>query len=59
MKLLPDYCLEGAVDAGCKVGIPQGKTVAIYDFLRMRRDALDTIVTNNKALFPKLPANGP
>jgi hypothetical protein len=59
VKLLPDYCLEGAVDAACKIGIPQGKKVPIYDFLRARRDALDAIVTNNKASFPKLPANGP
>jgi hypothetical protein len=58
IKVLPDYCLEGAVDAGCKVGIPQGKKVAIYDFLRARRDSLDAIVTNNKVVFPKLPANG-
>jgi hypothetical protein len=59
VKLLPDYCLEGAVDAGCKVGIPQGKKTAIYDFLRARRDSLDSIVTNNKAAFPKLPTGGP
>ncbi len=59
IKLLPDYCLEGAVDAACKVGIPQGKKAAIYDFLRVRRDTLDAIVTNNKVAFPKLPANSP
>jgi hypothetical protein len=58
IKLLPDYCLEGAVDAACKVGIPHGKKAAIYDFLRVRRDTLDTIVTNNKAAFAKLSANG-
>jgi hypothetical protein len=59
IKLLPDFCLEGAVDEACHVGIPQGKKTAIYDFLRSRRDGIDSIVTNNKAQFPKLPAVGP
>ena len=59
MKLLPDYCLEGAIDASCQVGIPPGKKAAIYNFLRARRDTLDVIVTNNKAAFTKLPAIGP
>ena len=59
IKLLPDYCLEGAVDAACKVGIAPGKKTAIYDFLRKRRDTIDVIVTNNKAAFPKVPASGP
>jgi hypothetical protein len=59
VKALPDYYLEGAVDAGCNVGIPQGKKVVIYDFLRARRDSIDLIVTNNKAAFPKLPIGGP
>jgi hypothetical protein len=59
VKSVPDYFLEGAVDAGCKVGIPHGKKTVIYDFLRERRDAIDTIVTNNKAALPKLPVAGP
>jgi hypothetical protein len=59
VKALPDYFLEGAVEEGCKVGIPHGKMMAIYDFLRKRRDTIDTIVTNNKAAFPKLPGTGP
>src|SRR5271165_5321822 len=56
VKALPDYFVEGAVDAGCKLGIPQGKKVMIYDFLRARRDSIDVIATNNKAAFPKMPA---
>ena len=55
VKALPDYCLEGAIEAGCEVGIPHGKKVTIYDFMRARRDGIDTIVRNNKAIFPKLP----
>jgi hypothetical protein len=59
VKALPDYFLEGAVDAGCKVGIPNAKKTAIYDFLRSRRDSIDTIVTNNKGILPKLPPGSP
>jgi hypothetical protein len=59
VKALPDYFLEGAVDSGCKVGIPQGKKIAVYDFFRTRRDTIDVIVTNNKAALPKIPAAGP
>jgi hypothetical protein len=59
IKILPNYCLEGAVDAGCKVGIPQGKKTTICDFMRARRDSIDTIITKNKAVFPKLPPAGP
>ena len=59
IKLLPDFCLEGAVDAGCSAGLPQGKKAVIYDFLRERRDNIDVIVTNNKAAFTKLPPAAP
>jgi hypothetical protein len=56
VKSLPDYFLEGAVDTACNVGIPAASRGAIYDFLRDRRDNIDSVVTNNKAAFPKLPA---
>ena len=59
IKAIPDYYLEGAVDAGCQVGFPKAKQAAIYDFLRDRRNAIDTLVTNNRGGFPKLTAAPP
>lgn len=59
IRAIPNFCIEGAIEAACKVGIPQGKLNIIRDFMVSRRDAIDTIVTNNKQLFPKLPATGP
>jgi hypothetical protein len=58
VKSIPDYYLEGAVDEACRVGIPQGRQAAIYDFMRQRRDTIDSIVINHKAVFPKLPPAG-
>jgi len=59
VKMLPDYFLEGAIEASCTVGIPHGKKNTIYDFLRARRDEIETIVMNNKAAISKLPSLGP
>src|SRR5260221_101114 len=59
IKAMPDYYLEGAIEAGCKVGWPQAKKGVIYDFAKARRDSIDAIVTNNRGLFPKVPAAGP
>jgi hypothetical protein len=59
IKSLPDFCIEGVIEAGCKAGIPHGKMNTIYDFMKQRRDTIDTVVTNNRGLFPKLPAVGP
>jgi hypothetical protein len=53
---LPDFCIEGAVQAGCEVGLPQARQVAISDFLKARRDGLGQLVASNVASFPRLPA---
>jgi len=59
VKALPDYFLDGAVEAACDVGIPAASRGPIYDFLRQRRDTIDVVVTNNKAAFAKLPPGPP
>lgn len=55
VKLIPDYFIEGAVRAGCECGIPSDKEKFISDFMKKRRDNLETLVKSNLNSFPKLP----
>jgi len=59
VKAIPDRYLEGAIDAGCDVGLPAPEKKLIYDFMRARRDTIDATITNNRGVFPKLPAGAP
>jgi hypothetical protein len=56
IKSLPDFFVEGVIEEACKLGIPPSKQGAICDFMKLRRDGIDAIVTNTPASFPKLPA---
>jgi hypothetical protein len=56
LRAIPDYYLEGAVEAACKVGWPQGRQMAIVDFAKKRRDTLADLIKSNLAAFPKLPS---
>jgi hypothetical protein len=38
VKAIPDYFIEGIVQAGCECGIPQDKATLLTDFLKKRRD---------------------
>jgi len=58
IQAIPDYYVEGAIDAGCHVGLPRDKRGVVYDFMRARRDAIETMITNHRGIFPKLPAPG-
>lgn len=56
LRAIPDYYLEGAIDAACSAGLPPAKKAAIVTHMKQRRDHLPDIVTNNAGSFPNLPA---
>ncbi len=56
---LPDYFLDGVVDAAARFGIPADKKQPVSDFLKRRRDSIETLVTSNAGSFPKLPKGTP
>jgi hypothetical protein len=54
IKALPDYFIEEAVSEICAIGYPNDKKSLTIDFIRSRRNSIDTIIQNNIAEFPKL-----
>jgi hypothetical protein len=55
IKSLPDYLIEEAVKEICAIGFPSDKRPLTIDFLKNRRNSIDSIIQNNIAEFPKLP----
>lgn len=56
VKQIPDYFIEGIIEAGCGCGIPIEKKDTISTFMKTRRDNLGQLFNANKASFPKAPA---
>lgn len=59
IKSLPDYVIEETVAEICTIGFPVDKKSITTDFIKSRRDSIDSIVNNNIAEFPKLPKLAP
>jgi hypothetical protein len=55
VKALPDYMIEETISALCDIGFPADKRQVAVDFIRLRRDGIDDLITNNIGQFPKLP----
>jgi hypothetical protein len=55
IKALPDYFIEETIREMDELGFPSAKGQTAVDFLKSRRDGIDSLVTNNIAAFPKLP----
>jgi len=55
IKLIPDYFIEGVVHAGCECGIPADKAKFVSDFMKKRRDNLESLIKSNLNGFAKLP----
>ncbi|MCP1851217.1 MULTISPECIES: HipA domain-containing protein [unclassified Bradyrhizobium] len=58
-KALPDYFIEQAVAEICAIGYPADKRTVTIDFLKHRRNNIDSIIKNNIGQFPKLPQPAP
>jgi hypothetical protein len=55
IKSLPDYFIEETVREICEIGYPSDKRSITIDFIKSRRNSIDSIIKNNIAEFPKLP----
>ena len=55
LKSMPDYFVADIVHASVELGFPAGEASSFIDFLRRRRDKIDTLLQNNRASFPRLP----
>jgi hypothetical protein len=55
VKQIPDYYIDGIVDAGCKCGILPERKDLLATFMKNRRDNLGTLFSANLASFPKVP----
>jgi hypothetical protein len=55
IKQIPDYFIEGLVEACSLVGLPDAHKNACTDFMKKRRYELEDILNKNLASFPKLP----
>ena len=55
IKTIPDYFIEGLVEASCLVGLPAANKTECVDFMKKRRAGILEIITNNEDKFPKLP----
>lgn len=59
IKQIPDYFIEGLVEACSLVGLPDAHKNVCTDFMKKRRSELEDILDNNLASFPKLPKVAP
>jgi hypothetical protein len=59
IKQIPDYFIEGLVEACELVGLPTANKNACTDFMKKRRSELKDILDKNLASFPKLPKVNP
>jgi hypothetical protein len=55
VRQVPNYFIDGLVDAAEKVGLPAGSRTEVKDFLKARRDNIATLIANKRASFAKLP----
>lgn len=60
IQAVPDYFIEGIVEAACSVGLPPSQRSSSIELLKHRRDNLNAIFLNGwAALFSKLPLPNP
>ena len=55
IKILPDYVIEESVTEISHIGFPIDKKALTIDFIKSRRDNIDSLITSNIKEFPKLP----
>jgi hypothetical protein len=55
VKQIPDYFIDGLVEAGCGCGIPAERKDLLPSFMKNRRDNLGSLFSANMANFPKVP----
>ncbi len=55
IKSMPDYIVEESVNEICEIGFPNDKKSVTIDFLKSRRNGIDSLIKNNIAEFPNLP----
>ena len=55
VKQLPDYFIEGIVEAGCSCGIAPDRKDLLVSFMKDRRDNLASLFSANMVSFPKVP----
>lgn len=58
IKSLPDYIIEESIDEISHIGFPKDKKLLAVNFLKDRRNTIDSIINNNISEFPKLPRPG-
>jgi hypothetical protein len=55
IKSLPDYCIEETIEEISHIGFPADKKSLTVNFIKSRRNSIDTIIHSNMVQFPKLP----
>jgi hypothetical protein len=55
VKQIPDYFIDGIIEAGCNCGIPPERKDLLASFTKNRRDNLGSLFSANMANFPKVP----
>ena len=59
IKQIPDYYIDGVIEACSNVGLPVAHKKACSDFIKKRCHELEDILKKNLAVFPKLPKASP
>lgn len=54
VKQIPDYFIEGIVEAGCSCGIAADRKDLLASFMKDRRDNLGALFSANMTSFPKV-----
>jgi hypothetical protein len=54
VKQIPDYFIDGIIEAGCTCGIPSDRKDLLATFMKDRRNNLGSLFSANMANFPKV-----
>jgi hypothetical protein len=54
IKMIPDFFIEGIIEAATSVGLPKDKKSDCVDFLKKRRSEVGDIIDSNIHMFQKL-----
>jgi hypothetical protein len=55
IKLIPDYFIEGLIEATVAIGLPAADERECVNFMKNRKSTFDAILSTNMDKFPKLP----
>lgn len=59
IKSIPDFFIEGVLDAVVQVGLPAGVKTDCVAFMKKRRAEVGNIIASDLTIFPKLPVVPP